>query len=181
MNKKHFATALVATACVAGLAGTSFSDSGSEFSSPACSTGEAPQPAAKPQPGAAVEKDYYKKLNSRIVPTSLNTDCGTKITADYDKSWHGHWIDMGVGEPGIASSDQDNCLQLLSQVRARCGTGDAAKKSIAAKIKKIECAYKSTPGTKVELRGTTLVGSIGPKACASDISDPANKLLDAKL
>jgi hypothetical protein len=30
-------------------------------------------------------------------------------------------------------------------------------------------------------RGTTLVGSIGPKACASDISEPANKLLDAKL
>ncbi len=72
-------------------------------------------------------------------------------------------------------------MQLLSQVRGRCGKGDAAKKAVAAKIKRIQCAYTSTPGTKVELRGTTLVGSVGPKACASDISDPANKLFDAKL
>jgi hypothetical protein len=179
MNNKRLAMGLVVAGCL--IASTSFGGGDTDFTSPACSTAEAPAAAAKPQPGAAVEKDYYKKLADRIDPANLNTACGTKITTDYDKSWHGHWIDMGVGEPGIASSMQDNCLQMMSQVKARCGKDDTSKKSVAAKIKKIECSLGTKEGTKVELKGTTLVGTIGPKACASDISDPTNKLLDAKL
>lgn len=175
--KKTIAMGLIVLGCMAATTGIAMSDS---FTSAKCSTaGEAAKPA-KPQPSASVEKDYYKKLNGRLDTSSLNTDCGTKITAAYDKSWHGHWVDMGVGEPGIASTDQDNCTQMISQVRSRCSK-DASKKSISAKIKKIACAYQATPGTKVELKGTTLVGSIGPGSCAADISDPTNKLLDAKL
>ena len=70
---------------------------------------------------------------------------------------------------------------MISQVKARCGKDAASKKAVASKINKITCAFGTAEGTKVELKGTTLVGTIGPKACASDISDPTNKLLDAKL
>jgi hypothetical protein len=179
MNKKHFATSMVVIGCVLAVTGASYGDSPSDFSSPACGNAEAPKPPAKPQPGPAAEADYYKRLNAKIDPSYLNDTCGTKITTEFNSSWHGHWIDNGT-DPGISTTDQDDCRQMLSQIRLRC-SNDTAKKSIAAKIKKIECGYSSTPGTRVELRGTTMVGSIGPQACAGDLSGPINKWMDAKL
>src|SRR5882672_6111994 len=107
MNTKHLVAGLVVSGCLAALAGASLSGE-ADFTSPACSTGEDAKPPAKPQPGATTEKEYYKKLDGRLDTSSLNADCETKITASYNASWHGHWIDMGVGEPGIATSMQDN-------------------------------------------------------------------------
>ncbi|HEY4176008.1 MAG TPA: hypothetical protein VGM90_04225 [Kofleriaceae bacterium] len=171
MRKNMLGAVVIASVVIGGVAVAE------DFASEKCGVAGEPTKAAKPQPGAAVEKEYYKKLNASLDVASLNKDCGTKITVEYDKSWHGHWTDEGVGVPGIPSGDQSNCMQLISQIRGRCAKPEG-KKAVAAKIKKISCAYQAKEGTSVKLTGTSLVGGIGPWSCQSDISDPANKLLD---
>lgn len=155
---------------------------GATFSSPVCSVADTEPKPASPQPGPSAEAEYYKKLNGDLSGSidHLNADCGTKITFEYDATWKGHWTDEGYGQPGVPSSKRSNCEQLISAARGKCANA-TTKKSFASKVTKIQCAYGTTPGTQAELRGSTLVGTVGPQACNSDIATPVNALLDAKL
>lgn len=94
--------------------------------------------------------DYTRDIQAKI--SAVNTSCGTKLSASYDKSTYTDFDPM-------KDRTQAACKAAVGTLQAICASEEG--KASVQQLSKTVCKF-STTGTGIEKSGTTLVVKIDP-------------------